>query len=261
MRPNEYTNVHEKYTIAGCFCSRERPGCQKPASVTESILWGVLRKPCAWYAGTVIHSGGSEAGCPAAGKSECPELFCVLPLAPLASPNTPSYSLPPLLPGLVQAPAPFPAPLDRAASPVDIDRTIFFLQWGKKLFFISSSCSLLQLLVDSLLHSKAPFQSTPKSRECLLWYNCGYICNIIHHVFIICYFRRQSMETEEVLDKLWKIHLFSELAKLCGDRHTVLKQDVIERAGTESFQVHLLLIVPEFICCYSHSYEQYENTE
>lgn len=126
MRPNEYTmNVHVKHTIAGCVCSTERPGCQKPASATKSILWEVLRKPCAWHAGPATHSARSEAGCPAAGKSECPELFCVLFLAPLASLNTPACLLLPLPPGQVGAPAPFPAPLDRAASPVDIHRTIF----------------------------------------------------------------------------------------------------------------------------------------
>lgn len=136
-------SVHIKHTIAGYICSRERSGCQKPASATESILWGVLSKPCAWHAGTGTHSGGSEAGCPAAGKSECPELSCVLSLAPLVSPNTPAFPLPPQPLGQVEVPAPFPAPLDRAASPVD-RLTLFFLQWGKSYIFLLSSCSLLK---------------------------------------------------------------------------------------------------------------------
>lgn len=66
-------------------------------------------------------------------------------------------------------------------------------------------------------------------------------------MFIIICIRKRSLENEEVWDKLWKIHLFFELPKPGGDRHIVLKQDVIECAGTESLQVHLLLIVPELV--------------
>lgn len=44
-----------------------------------------------------------------------------------------------------------------------------------------------------------------------------------------------------------KSHLSSELSETYCDRHAVLEQDVVEGAGTEGFEIHLLFIVPELI--------------
>lgn len=52
---------------------------------------------------------------------------------------------------------------------------------------------------------------------------------------------------DELRDELWEAHLSSELPESGHDRQTVPEQDVVEVARTESLQVHLLLVVPEFI--------------
>lgn len=91
--------------------------------------------PCAWHAGPVTHFAGSEVDCPAAGKSGCPEIFCVLSLVPPASPNTPACLLLPLPLGQVVQPAPFLTPLGRAALPVDADTVDLYLSFSNFFFY------------------------------------------------------------------------------------------------------------------------------